>query len=1440
MKVRNGRSAWFYRLLVVLVLVVSAAGLAPFHFDVNFNGWHLPEFVFQQNISHAVGPYYWVGGSGNWSDATNHWSTSSGGAGGAGNTPTTTDNVIFDNLSDTGGANFTVTVNATANCANMDWSAVDVAASVLKMDAGYNINVYGNFTGDASLSFTMDYQYFMIFQATSGTKTITTNGALVGQWNFNGVGGTWQLQDAVTMNTSAPYGKSVKLTNGTFDMNNQTITIVSTGGNQYGGRFNLSDGTAARAFTMGTGTINYTGDQIGFFCNNLTGLTLSAANGTVNFINAGTYGAATVYMGGAAATWGNIHVSGRGNTDFEDALVCTNFTFHDGGAYIDAMITPHGNITASGTVTLTGNSTTNRIWVTSDSTSPRTITAATVSADNVDFSYITGAGAGDWDLSAGSTTCFTTCSGITPHWGGSDSDDLYWIGGGNPSTAIWYGGTNGATIMPYWVNWSTASGGGAAPRHTPPASTNNAIFDANSGFTPTYKDVVIKSNVYCKDLNFSAVTQSVDCYSENSSTGADTMGVYGELYLKSGMRFRATTPQQTHIDASTLSFFGTGDFHINGVQIEWNFVVFGAGCSYDFVEATYIKSKVTLNGTLRTNNYAVEVYGLSAASTASLTLGSSTWDSHGASSYTDGWSFNASGTLNAGTSTITTGYTFAGGGLTYYNVILRGSVYAAVTSVTGANTFNNLTVYGDDSLTANIEFSANQQVNGNLTFSGYSNPYRNAIVSSTAGTQRTINVGGTVTATYTDFKDINAGGTWNFAAAVGGIGDLGNNTGITFTPARTVYYVGGIGAQNWSGNHWASTSTGSPNYQYYPVAQDTATFGVGSMVIVGCVITVDEIHLPIIDALNVTNTPTFTATNMYFYNSVKLGAVTWTATDNYYYGNHLNGTLQTTGTMTGNLTLAGGQNSLLKLSGNTTIGGNVTLLSGVFDLNDFNMTASTFVSTTTTANRTLLMGSGDFILTSTATATKWSVNSTNFTLYAETSTIIFTSSLTNTSTFTGGIGLTYNDFQIMGTGNYPTAFTAVNTFRHFIVDRTQAAKSITGNFKQTLTGILWFPEFGTTMITITNTDFESNSGYIEAVDYVAFAGGANTSVATGTSVPFYAGPNSTGSPQTGWSFTDPTGASVTTLAATNEDATEATLNATVGLGQFTYVYLYFDIDLDGTFDDPLTMITTDELIVNAAGDHPIQATGLAQEENYYFRSVVRYNGWQLVYGSTLQFSTTGAPPAGGAVVVTGSATNISSISAIINGELTDIAGYSSVTVWFKYGLTNPPVTTTTPETLNDVGTFDAQLLDLRAGRTYYYQARVMYGSSVESYGDIETFDTVAAIRPTAPAGGDDSRIKIGRGQTYVTRLGPTVAGWLDSAGSLFGTGGVGFGGGLTLLICLVIILGCSRKGYPIAGLSFSLPVQIGSAYVGLWQWAFVGVIIFILALAGVKKMWLDK
>jgi hypothetical protein len=127
------------------------------------------------------------------------------------------------------------------------------------------ITIYGNFkTSTSGMSFTAGNGTYT-FGATSGTKTITTNSITIDRpLTFNGVGGTWQLQDALTSGAT----RILTLNNGTLDLNNYTATA---------GIFSGSAATT-RTLAMGTGKIVVTGSGTTVCSTNTaTGLTVTGS-----------------------------------------------------------------------------------------------------------------------------------------------------------------------------------------------------------------------------------------------------------------------------------------------------------------------------------------------------------------------------------------------------------------------------------------------------------------------------------------------------------------------------------------------------------------------------------------------------------------------------------------------------------------------------------------------------------------------------------------------------------------------------------------------------------------------------------------------------------------------------------------------------------------------------------------------------------------------------------------------------------------------------------------------------------------------------------------------------------------------------------------------------------------------------------------------------------
>src|SRR5678816_3095058 len=87
--------------------------------------------------------YYWVGGSGAWSDYAHHWATSSGGTVFHVTVPSPNDDVFIDSNSfpvtgDTLFLDTTIT-----NCHDMDWSGVTNTPTI---SGNINLWIYGSFT----------------------------------------------------------------------------------------------------------------------------------------------------------------------------------------------------------------------------------------------------------------------------------------------------------------------------------------------------------------------------------------------------------------------------------------------------------------------------------------------------------------------------------------------------------------------------------------------------------------------------------------------------------------------------------------------------------------------------------------------------------------------------------------------------------------------------------------------------------------------------------------------------------------------------------------------------------------------------------------------------------------------------------------------------------------------------------------------------------------------------------------------------------------------------------------------------------------------------------------------------------------------------------------------------------------------------------------------
>jgi hypothetical protein len=154
------------------------------------------------------------------------------------------------------------------------------------------------------------------FAATSGTQLVTTNGVVLDfPITQNGIGGTVQLQDNLTMGST----RTFTLTNGTLDLDDNTLTT---------GLFN-SNNVNTRAIAFGTGNITTTGSGIAWT--------------TATPINFSYTGTPTVNISNNSATSTTI------NTGLLTELQALNFNYTIGTyTLIDSTNCVYGSVNFTG------------------------------------------------------------------------------------------------------------------------------------------------------------------------------------------------------------------------------------------------------------------------------------------------------------------------------------------------------------------------------------------------------------------------------------------------------------------------------------------------------------------------------------------------------------------------------------------------------------------------------------------------------------------------------------------------------------------------------------------------------------------------------------------------------------------------------------------------------------------------------------------------------------------------------------------------------------------------------------------------------------------------------------------------------------------------------------------------------------------------------------
>lgn len=610
--------------------------------------------------------------------------------------------------------------------------------------------------------------------------------------------------------------------------------------------------------------------------------------------------------------------------------------------------------------------------------------------------------------------------------------DRYWVGG----NAAW-DGTAG-------TKWATTSGGTGGA--SVPTSADDVFFSALSTGTCT----ISTGNTGAKSINCTGFTGTI--------VGSGAITVSGSITLSALM---------TYTHTGTVTINATGTLTTAGKSFA-PLTVNGSGITVTLGDNLNTGGRIltVTEGTFDTSasNFSITAGAISSSNSnvRTITLNGSTVTLSSVTPITFLISTNL--TFNAGTSQINASVgtgTFNGGGQTFYNVSFT-STNSSSATITGANTFNNLTFAARASTgIGTVSLSADQTVNGTLTVqSGATNPTRRLLIASnTIGTARTISSAAN-TIFGADFRDITAAGagSWTDSSRTNYWGDCKGNSGITFATGQTVYW-NLAGAQSWQATGWALSSGGTPAAANYPLAQDTAVFD---------------------DTGSVTGTITINtdwqigAVDM----SGRTSAMTLETGGNFptFYGNWTNGS-GTTLSGTGSLTFAGRTTqtitsasktftqgiSVVKVDSTLTLGDNLTIAaplgftSGTINLNNFSINC-TVVSAGIANTRVIQFGTGN--ITTTGSGTAFNFNGTNFT-YTGTPTINISNNSATATTVTVNIGFTETnalDFNFT-TGTYSLSFNSAVVrnlnFTGFAGTINNSNRTIYGNLTVPASGVTW-------------------------------------------------------------------------------------------------------------------------------------------------------------------------------------------------------------------------------------------------------------------------------------------------------------------------------------------------------------------------------------------------
>lgn len=874
--------------------------------------------------------FYWVGGSGNWSDFSNHWATSSGGTTFHSSIPTLNDDVVIDNASFTAGSQTLLLDSTFYFCKSITCTNAQFSPTITGNSA--TLYIYGSMQLDASINMESTY---LVFRGSGSGNVLSTGN---------------QILETVTIDSPGQYSlgsdinmyMDLTIQNGaSFDANNYDITCRSftsdLGTTVTTGDININlDGRWNDSYTTRKiewkGTVNNTTlTNLFFHCN------IGAVYGLPNifqvdsmvFTNTGSVQnvlATYLYLPGSCnVVSSTIHHAEFGETDCYltsctfDTLLGKSFVFN--GDSTRVTVNNYFGITSNcndlGSITsfnspsgfgqlIVPSGTVNIDWV-----SMANIHAgggAVFNANNI----IDGGNNTGWNLNA-----------LTPR-------TMYWIGG----SGNWDDG----------AHWSLSSGGGSAG--CKPTQLDNVIFDNNS-FTG---DDTINTNQYeylIGSVTFTGITTSprfvgnilkvYGSFNLDPSVRMDLltlrlMGTQSGLTLKTGgnaLQNVDMTSVGTYdlLDSlkANLFYLESGGLNLNGHYLDADVVNTYSGTTLDASNAVIYSQELTLSGTV-TGSTSTMIF-MNRYNSVIIEPGNF---------YSV--AFTHHGTIM---SPLTLHYLNSFDTLDINAVCTIGQAqFHGTTNLHTDNTFDSLVVMNGGYVVTLDSGTTQTILSAIISYADCNNLV--SIRSSKSGEQVTISKAtGSVSADYLQLSDILATGGATFTA--NNSIDAGNNSGWTINSAspRTLYWIGGSG--NWNDQTNWSLSSGGAGGECTPTAIDDVVFDNASA-ISGGTVTVNIMNASVhsLDMQNAGSNVSMEGNNLSVYGNLALApAMIWNINNLNLIPGSAGITLSSNGTELQFVTINGTGNIV---QNDALYATSLNMINGNFDANGFDVSASVLQS----------------------------------------------------------------------------------------------------------------------------------------------------------------------------------------------------------------------------------------------------------------------------------------------------------------------------------------------------------------------------------------------------------------------------------------------------------------------------------------------------------------